>query len=162
MCKLLQSGVFWFKQPLNFRWEVREGIEEILIISGDVIWNYFPMDKVAIKYGMMAVTESETMLRILSGRSDLRSDFSVSERKDGKYFLLTLFPLVEDPQMVKCELWVDDETFLLERLQITDYFGNTNEVSLSKIRINKTIPVDWFTFIPPDGVTVEDNTDGFK
>jgi outer membrane lipoprotein carrier protein len=56
---------------------------------------------------------------------------------------------------------VEPATGLLRQVMIVDFYGNGNEVQLSNVETDVDLPQDMFTFTPPEGTQVEDNTQGF-
>jgi outer membrane lipoprotein carrier protein len=47
---------------------------------------------------------------------------------------------------------------MLGKVLIVDFFGNGNELDLSDLKLNQLLDQDLFTFVPPEGVDVEDNS----
>jgi outer membrane lipoprotein carrier protein len=45
---------------------------------------------------------------------------------------------------------------MLGKVLIVDFFGNGNELDLSDLKLNQLLDQDLFTFVPPEGVDVED------
>lgn len=163
-----RTGKVWFGQPSLLRWENESPEKEVLVIGPDVAWDYFADDKMAYKYPVELVLDSKTMLRFISGQANLREDFIIKSDWDGAEVvrtkwgkgltILQLQPREPEPGLVLAYVGVDPETALLRQLMIVDFYGNGNEVRLTNVKIDIPVKADMFTFTPPEGVMVEDNT----
>jgi outer membrane lipoprotein carrier protein len=150
-----RSGTISFRQPRLIRWETASPEQELLVVGLDQVWNYFPAEGVVYVYPVEQIFDSQTMLRFISGEADLGQDFTVTEhgREDG-WTKLELVPKAPEPGLVLAHLWVDPETALLQRIQLMDFFGNTNRLTFMETRVNVDLPGTEFTFVPPQGVEV--------
>lgn len=166
-----RSGRIWFKQPSQVRWETVKPEKELLVVGAEHAWNYIEDEQLAIKYGVASLLASKTILRFISGRANLKEDFIVKTEwqgadevraKWGKGFIvLQLVPKEAEPGMVLAYIGVEPETGLLRQVMIVDFYGNGNELRLSNVEMDIDLPAEMFTFTPPAGTQVEDNTQGF-
>lgn len=167
----IRSGRIWFKQPSQVRWETVEPEKELLVVGPDVAWNYIEEEELAIKYSVTQLLDSKTVLRFISGQANLKDDFIVKtewqgadavREKWGKGFtVLQLVPKEAEPGMVLAYIGVEPDTGLLRQVMIVDFYGNGNELRLANVELNVDLTADMFTFTPPEGTQVEDNTQGF-
>ncbi|BCS87145.1 LolA family protein [Pseudodesulfovibrio sediminis] len=163
-----RTGTIWFKQPSQVRWETVSPEKELLVVGPDVAWNYIEDEELAIKYSVATLLDSKTILRFISGQANIKEDFVVQTEwqgaddvraKWGKGFtVLKLIPKEAEPGMVLAFVGVEPETGLLRQVMIVDFYGNGNELRLSDVSLNVDLGSEMFTFVPPKGTQVEDNT----
>jgi len=166
-----RKGRIWFKQPSQVRWETTSPEKELLVIGQDAAWNYIEDEEVAIKYSVNNILSSKTVLRFISGQANLKEDFvvktdwegagDVRERWGKGFTVLQLLPKEPEPGMVLAFIGVEPDTGLLRQVMVVDFYGNGNEVRLSNIEMDVDIKPEQFSFNPPEGIDVEDNTKGF-
>ena len=166
-----RKGTIWFKHPSQVRWETKDPDKELLILGPEFAWDYIEDEQLAIKYSVAGLLDSKTILRFISGQANLKDDFivktewqgadDVRDRWGNGFAILQLVPKEAEPSMVLAFIGVEPDTGLLRQVMIVDFYGNGNEVRLSNIELDVELPIDMFDFVPPDGVHVEDNTQGF-
>lgn len=148
-------GSIVFVRPRFIRWETTSPEQELLIIGKDIVWDYFPEEETAYRYSVEQVLSSKTMIRFLSGEANLKEDFTVEDLgMDGDYIRLKLLPKEPEPNLVEGEIWVHPEHHMIERIKLTDFFGNLNELELTGLELDAEVNPDEFTFIPPKGVDI--------
>lgn len=152
-------GVISFKKPVLIRWETDTPEKELLIVAKDAVWDYFEEDNEVFRYPVDEVINSKTMIRFLTGESKISQDFHVTEEKgDAPGTLkMTLVPKEPEPGLVEAVIWVDTKTWFLTRISIRDFYANSNDLRLSDIKIDPSLPDSMFTFVPPPGCMVFDN-----
>jgi len=155
-----RTGVISFKKPVLIRWETGAPEKELLIVAKDAVWDYFEEDNEAFRYPVDEVINSKTMIRFLTGESKISEDFHVTEEKGDKPGIvkLTLVPKEPEPGLVEAIVWVDTKTWFLTRISIRDFYANGNDLRLSDIKIDPDLPDKMFTFVPPPGCMVFDNS----
>jgi outer membrane lipoprotein carrier protein len=152
-------GKIYFKKPRLIRWETTRPEAELLIVGQDIVWNYFVEEEIAYKYPVQTVLSSKTMIRFISGQANLKEDFIVENQGlDQELFKLKLIPKNPEPNLVLAYIWVDQESFLLKKVLLVDFFGNGNEVRLKNLELNPLLEDSLFKFNPPKGVQIQDNT----
>jgi outer membrane lipoprotein carrier protein len=153
----VRSGRIAFAKPRQIRWETVSPEKELLLVGKDVVWDYFPDEEVAYKYGVDQILQSKTMLRFISGEANLEEDFVIENQGDDNGRIkLKLIPREPESNLVLAYIWVHPETNMLGKVLIVDFFGNGNELDLSDLKLNQLLDQDLFTFVPPEGVDVED------
>lgn len=167
----IRKGRIWFKQPSQVRWETAEPEKELLTVGPDYAWNYIEDEELAIKYSVSSLLDSKTILRFISGQANLKEDFIIKTEwqgadvvrdKWGKGFIvLQLVPKEAEPGMVLAYIGAEPDTGLLRQVMIVDFYGNGNELRLSNVELDVELAPEMFTFTPPEGTQVEDNTQGF-
>jgi outer membrane lipoprotein carrier protein len=166
-----RTGRIWFRQPSQVRWETETPEKELLLVGQDFAWNYIESEQLALKYGVATLLDSKTILRFISGQANLKEDFVVKTEWQGAdevrarwskgFTVLQLVPKEAEPGMVLAYVGVEPQTGLLRQIMIVDFYGNGNELRLSNVELDVELPADMFTFTPPPGTQVEDNTQGF-
>lgn len=155
----VRSGKIVFKQPSLLRWESVKPEPELLIVGESIVWDYFPEDKLALKYRTKQLFNSKTMIKFISGQAKLEEDFVVENQGDDNGLIkLKLMPLEPETGMVLAYVWIDPEKKMMSKVLVVDFYGNGNEVYMSNIEIDPAVDDSQFQFTPPEGVDVEDNT----
>ena len=151
-----RRGVLFFRHPGLIRWETVSPERELLIVSPEVVWNYFEDEEVAYRYATEDVLGSATVLRILSGQARLDEEFLTEEdlSEESASKVIRLRPRNPEPSLVEAKVWVDPETFVLEQILAMDFYGNTNQVTLHDLQLDPDLDPGLFEFTPPEGVAV--------
>jgi len=155
----MRAGSFHFRQPQSIRWETRTPEPELLVIGEDAVWNYFPEEETAYKYPVEQILGSKTVLRFLSGKANLKEDFYITEtptQEGGAK--LTLTPKNPEPTMVEAAIWVKQDTAMITKVLVVDFYANQNQVELDNVVLNPDLSDGMFRFEAPQGVDVFDNT----
>ncbi len=137
------------KGTLKIRWETISPEKEILFVSGDVVWDYIPGDNIAYKYRLKDVADSRTILDLISGKINISREFVLSKEdiSKGPYKKYKLIPHRPEPNMVLVYLWISREN-LIHQIEIIDFFGNTNTITLKNTVINQGLDPGLFVFRP--------------
>ncbi len=152
-----RTGTLIFERPFHVRWESDSPNAELLVISENEIWNYLPDEEVAYRYGAEVAYDSQILVQVITGLAKLDKDFEVKAigMEEGS-IALQLFPHEPRPDLVEALLWVDNASKLIKKVRILDFYGNSNELTFTKLDINVELEDGLFTFTPPEGVEVED------
>ncbi|WP_250645479.1 LolA family protein [Salidesulfovibrio onnuriiensis] len=167
----IRNGDIWFKQPSLVRWETLVPEKEILVLGPDVAWDYFADEGLAFKYRVSGLLDSKTILRFISGQANIKEDFYIKTEWDGAdkvrekwgkgYAVLQLTPKEPEPGMVQAYIGVEPDTALLRQVMIVDFYGNGNEIRLSDVKTSVPVDASLFSFVPPEGTQIEDNTQAY-
>lgn len=158
-----REGTFVFAKPDLLRWETITPNPELLITTNDAVWNYLQDEEVAYKYPAQLVHESKTVLRFMAGQVNLTEEFYIEPQDDsGTAKKLALFAKEPTPQMTEAVVWIDPKTFTIRRAKIVDFYGNTNDVRFVNIVFDDAVKKESFMFTPPEGVDIEDRTEGMS
>lgn len=165
------SGRIWYKRPSLVRWETIEPEDavETIVIGPEKVWDWLAELNTVQITRAEDLMRSKTLLRFISGEANLTEDFRVEEAWDGDENLKTqwagtdllIFRLVpHEPEagMMLAYIGVDPESYLLTRVMVVDYQGNANELHMVEIEVDKDVPDETFTFVPPDGAEIQDLT----
>ncbi|WP_461832785.1 LolA family protein, partial [Desulfothermus sp.] len=107
----VRSGNIICKKSLNrvkVRWEIERPEHEILIVNGNIIWDYFPEEKLAYKYKLSKIEQSKIIFDLITGKIDLKKKFNIiNEGIKGDLYKIKLVPFNPEPNMVLVYLWID-------------------------------------------------------
>ena len=136
---------------------------EAIVIDGQYVWVYTPSttpgpgDPDAVPsggpvygYNILAWLLDRPAERYKA--TYVRADRSKAARSTS----CSSVPAVPDLPFDRAILWLDKEDGLPRRLDITEHSGATRTLTLSKVRTNRSVPKDTFTFKVPSGVRVVD------
>jgi outer membrane lipoprotein carrier protein len=153
------TGTISFKKPMLLRWEIFEPSRELILLTEEAAWQYFADEAHAYKYEPDLASESGLLFRVLTGQSRLDQEFDIASIVlDGEFTKVGAYPKEPLPNMIEARIWINPASGYVERVLTLDFFGNSTEVVLNNIRINQDLAAGLFTFTPPEGVLVEDNT----
>ena len=156
----VRTGTLSFKRPGLVRWNTQTPERELLIVGTNIVWDYFPDEETAYKYPVSQVLSSRTMIRFISGKGNLDEDFKVEDQGvDQGLRKIKLIPREPEANMVLAYIWVNQDTKMLEKVFVVDFFGNGNELALAETMLNPELGEELFEFSPPEGVDVLDNTE---
>jgi outer membrane lipoprotein carrier protein len=136
---------------------------EAVIIDGRSVWVYTPSTtpgqviRMSVPsggpvygYNMLAWLLDRPAERYTA--SYLRADVVGGRSMD----VVELVPAVPDLPFEKAVLWLDRADGIPRRLEITEHSGATRTLTLSKVRVNQSVPDSTFRFAVPSGVRVVD------
>ncbi|MDR3358785.1 MAG: outer membrane lipoprotein carrier protein LolA [Desulfovibrio sp.] len=154
-----RKGVLLFKKPFLIRWETEKPHQELLVVTGREIWDYLPDEELAYRYPLSVVQDSRSIIQVITGQAALTEDFDV--RLDGEeenFVRLKLYPREAGPQMVEAVIWADKTDGYIRRAELTDFYGNKNNVGFTSFNPRTQFRESDFSFTPPIGVEVEDHS----
>ena len=136
---------------------------EAVIIDGRSVWVYTPSTtpgqviRMSVPsggpvygYNMLAWLLDRPAERYTA--SYLRADVVGGRSMD----VVELVPAVPDLPFEKAVLWLDRADGIPRRLEITEHSGATRTLTLSKVRVNRSVAESTFRFEVPSGVRVVD------
>jgi outer membrane lipoprotein carrier protein len=136
---------------------------EAVIIDGRSVWVYTPSTtpgqviRMSVPsggpvygYNMLAWLLDRPAERYTA--SYLRADVVGGRSMD----VVELVPAVPDLPFERAVLWLDRADGIPRRLEITEHSGATRTLTLSKVRVNQSVPDSTFRFDVPSGVRVVD------
>jgi outer membrane lipoprotein carrier protein len=153
-----RRGEIYFQRPLLVRWSVEAPHEELLVVTDKLVWQYFPDEALVYKYPLESIDDRNAFLRVLSGLSSLEESFEITILpEERKLVRLKLEPYEPSASLLEAGVWLEAESAIIKRLSITDYFGNVSDLDIKELRLNPELPAGVFSFIPPEGVEMEDH-----
>ncbi len=157
----VREGKLFFQKPLLARWETLDPWAELLLVTDKEIWNYLPDEEIAYKYSLELAQDSRSVLMVITGQAPLKKDFDVEYLPDENGLArVLLYPKEPVANLVEARLWVDKGTGFIKKAELLDFYGNTNAIEFKSFTPNAKAAKDAFVFNPPQGVIIEDHTDG--
>lgn len=152
-----RKGKLVFQKPLNIRWQTQKPHEETLVVNQTEIWDYLPDEKIAYRYAPALAQDSRSIIQVLTGQAKLNKDFDIKAGgNEHGLKKLVLFPKEPTPQMIEAAIWVDPDSGAIQRANVTDFYGNVNDVAFNSFKPGVKPAPSQFTFKAPKGVEVED------
>jgi outer membrane lipoprotein carrier protein len=145
------AGTVALARPGKFRWDYREPAQ-LIVSDGTTVWLYeAELAQVTVRPASETLIGTPALL--LSGRADLRAEFSITDggTEDGLAWSL-LAP--RDPQSDFRQLRVGIAGGELRRMTLIDRLGQTTRLDFDRIERNPRVDPADFRFSPPPGVDV--------
>ena len=154
---LVQAG------PAKLAMRFSDPSGEAIVIDGKHVWVYTPStvpdQVVRLSVPSGGPTYGYNLLAWLLDRPTerYRASYLRAERIGGRSAdVIELIPAVPDMPFTKALIWIDRENALPRRLEITEESGATRTLTLSRIRVNESLPTGTFSFKVPSGVRIVD------
>jgi outer membrane lipoprotein carrier protein len=146
------SGTFAFARPGKFRWTYDKPFDQLIVGDGDKVWVYdHDLNQVIVR--KLDAALGATPAALLAGDNALEKNFTLVAGGEGdglEYVDAT--PKAADSQFKRIRLGFADD--LPRKMQLTDAFGQTTDLTFSDLRRNPKLPADTFQFTPPKGADV--------
>lgn len=146
------SGTLAISRPDRFRWDYREPYSQVIVSDGARIWVYdSDLEQVTVR--KLDETLSATPAMLLSGRSNLSDNFSVTQTsQEGSVEWIRMEPRRDDTDFKWLRLGF--EGAVLKFMQLADKLGQTTSLEFSKVERNPPLDPSRFTFTVPPGADV--------
>lgn len=143
------------QSPGRFRWEYVSPEPQLLVTDGESLWNFDP-DLESVYIRTVASLEGANPAQLLNGEADLKRDYEVvgSYSIEGvEWFEVRPKAAASDFEQVRLG-FVEGTVNMLELWAKT---GSKTQIILSDVQMNPELDDKLFSFVPPDGVDVDDN-----
>ena len=146
------SGTLAISRPDRFRWDYREPYNQVIVSDGARIWIYdSDLEQVTVR--KLDETLSATPAMLLSGRSNLSDNFSVTQAsQEGSVEWVRMEPRRDDTDFKFVRMGF--EGAVLKYMQLADMVGQTTSLEFSKVERNPPLDPSRFTFTVPPGADV--------
>lgn len=152
-----RKGEFKFKKPLLLRWAVDH---ELLVFTKKEIWDYLEDEEIVYRYSLQLVDDSSSFVKVVTGQANVREDFEVTlEGETDGLVQMHMYPKRPTQQLTEVYFWVEEDSGIIRKLKVFDFFGNENGIVFTKVDLGASVPDSTFSFTPPKGVEVEDHID---
>jgi outer membrane lipoprotein carrier protein len=154
--KLAQAG------PARLSMRFSDPPGEAIVIDGKHVWVYTPSTVPGQVIRSEAPSGPVYGYNLLAWFLDrpaerYRASYLRTEPLDGRTTdVIQLIPAVPDLPFTKAIIWVDRDKALPRRLEIHEQSGAIRTLTLSRIRVNESLPNQTFAFKPPKGVRIID------
>jgi outer membrane lipoprotein carrier protein len=157
--KKLGSGTVVFMKPGKMRWDYQKPDYQVLVCDGETFSMYFKKSNQMIIAPASQYLKSDITYSFFTGTGDLSRDFKISSPEeeliiDPVDYQLKLIPRASHPQIAHLYIWINPESFLVNRIQIFDQVGSVTDILLNSLVINQIIKPERFTFTPPPGTEI--------
>ncbi len=147
------------KKPDGFYWETIEPFPELIVTNGIKLWNYQPdLEQVVVEDWQS--DQSELAAQLLSGRTEtLIEEYAIALSQSdpsAENFILT--PIASDNVYSSISIqFIDTE---LDAIYLNTKNGEQTVWQFTDIRTNIPLADSEFSFIPPEGIEVIENSYG--
>lgn len=152
------SGTMVIQKPGLLRWDYVSPDKQVLVSDGKNFSLYFAAENQMIVTPAKEYLQEDVTYNFFSGKGNLLQDFEVSAipgdpQKPGILSIM-LVPKKTHAQVATLNVWVDEGTFLVNRLEILDHLGSVTNLMLFNTGVNKPVPAEYFHFTPPAGTEI--------
>lgn len=158
----VSRGNLMMHRPGKFRWDYQAPYPQLILADGKRLWIYDEdLAQVVVKPLDDALGDTPALLLSREGLSHgtLEQSFIITEMeepRDGLYWV-QLLPRAKEASFQEMRLAFGEKH--ISNMVLVDGFGQRTELVFSNVKINVTLPVDSFVFVPPKGVDVIGNSD---
>jgi len=146
------SGTFAFARPGKFRWTYDKPFDQLIVGDGDKVWVYdHDLNQVIVR--KLDAALGATPAALLAGDNALEKNFTLVAGGEGDGLAyVDATPKAADSQFKRIRLGFADD--LPRKMQLTDAFGQTTDLTFSDLRRNPKVAAATFQFTPPKGADV--------
>jgi outer membrane lipoprotein carrier protein len=157
--QMKDTGRVMVRKPGLMRWEYKTPEEKLFVSDGSRVYWYIPQDKQVQISDVPPDDQASTPALFLAGKGDITRDFTPSlvEPPAGHPAgaqALKLVPLTPQAEYDWLIIVVDRGTLALRGLVTGDAQGGTSSFSFTNLKENLGLADKLFTFTPPRGVEV--------
>ncbi len=149
------SGTLFIKKKNKYRVEFPD---RIVVTDGATVWSYNPAHKQVLIDNFKIDPNVVTPEKVLAAApQDYYASLAGTEKVGSvQTRVLKLVPKDDNASIRMMRLWVDEATWLIKKVDLTDIGGNQTTYTVSDIKVNIGIPDSRFTYQIPDGVEAVD------
>ena len=134
-----------------------------IVVNGTTAWLYLPSTnpgqayKVPAAAGGGSLNLTEQFLKAPAARFTMTSA-GAATIGDRATQAVTLVPKTRIAEFTQATVWIEDATGLIRQFEITEPSGLVRRIRLIDAKVNAAVDPKAFTFTPPKGVQVVDQT----
>jgi outer membrane lipoprotein carrier protein len=134
-----------------------------IVVNGTTAWLYLPSTnpgqayKVPAAAGGGSLNLTEQFLKTPAARFTMTSG-GAATIGDRATHAVTLVPKTPIAEFTQATVWIDDASGLIRQFEITESSGLVRRIRLIDAHVNAAVDPASFTFTPPKGVQVIDQT----
>jgi outer membrane lipoprotein carrier protein len=153
------SGTLVIQKPGRMRWDYKEPAHQVLVADGETVSMYYAQAEQMMVIPAREYLQSDVTYAFFTGQGDILRDFEAlpAEKnlaQGAADHVIKLVPRKDHPQVQELRLWVNPESFLIERLRVFDHFGTVTDLFFSEVKTDVDLPAALFTFTPPAGTEI--------
>ena len=144
------SGIVSIARPGKLRWEIVKPYPQLIVGDGEKIWIYDQeLQQVTVRKAGQAIGSSPAAL--LAGNNDLEKNFTLKDVGNAEGLAwLEATPKNADSGFEKIRMGFAGAD--LKAMELSDSFGQTTQISFTRLERNPSLPATNFKFTPPPGV----------
>jgi chaperone LolA len=149
------SGEFLFKRHKGFLWRYRAPSVKLFLFDGNTMWQSEQEKSFVIKERVSKDKTAGTFLDLIEDIAKIDDLFTLKqESKVGDLEVLELLPK-KDGTVTSAKIWIDKD-YVVRKIELREFTGNTNAIEFSSIRINPPLSDAKFIFKPgPEKEVIE-------
>jgi outer membrane lipoprotein carrier protein len=158
------TGAVYYKSPQKMMWKYESPDNTQMLVERESVSFYFPeleqIEVYAVKEGEEA---SGFFFAFEAGADELEKSFEISTSDEGEEIRrveLLPKPGSGQSQLAAITLWLDRSNYLPREILIRDTAGDTTEIKLSEIEINRSIDDKVMKFDAPEGTAIVEGMSG--
>lgn len=146
------TGVLSAQRPGQFRWEVRQPYEQIIVSDGRELRVYDP-DLMQMTVRPLGDEVAQTPALLFTGDPQaIAQQFTVERTQQGRLTQFVLRPKARDAVFDQLQLRFDGNTPV--GMTLADGVGQQTEISFHQTRTNPRLPASLFRLNPPAGTDI--------
>jgi outer membrane lipoprotein-sorting protein len=149
------NGTLEFKKEHKYRVELED---QTIVTDGETVWSYSAASNQVLIDGFKLDERMMSPERILTAAPRDFSATVIGREKSGSrdLLLLKLIPKGEQSTLKSMKLWIDDDEWLIRKVEMADLNGTETVYTVNDIRLNTGLEDSRFSYRIPEGATVVD------
>ena len=149
------SGKLFMKKGNKYRIELEQ---QTIVTDGKSVWTYSKLNNQVLIDTYKDDPKSFSPDKVLTNVPDNYNATLLGKEKIQKYetVILKLVPKLEKSNIKWMKIWVDQDEWLMRKIQIQDISDNLTTYSVDSIRLNAALSDSQFQFQAPPNVEVID------
>lgn len=149
------QGRMALQRPGKFRWEVVKPVAQLIVANGARLWIYDrDLEQVTIRTFKSATGQTPALL-LSDNNLTLGKDFFVTQTGDASAPVFLLKP--KDKSNFE-SIKLSFSNTVIHEMELKDHLGHTTLIQFRDVALNKSLSERLFTFKPPSGIDIIDET----
>jgi chaperone LolA len=149
------SGKFSMKKGNKYRIEMDQ---QTIITDGKSVWSFNKINNQVLidkyKEDPKSFSPDKVLVNVPGNYNSVL--LGIEKSGEQEVSILKLTPKNEKLNLKWMKIWVDNDDWLMKKIQILDISDNLMTYTLNEIKINPDIPDSAFQFVVPDSINVID------
>ncbi len=148
------KGQFYYKRGKGFLWKYTSPSQKVFLYDGKALWQADEEQSFVVKEKVEKGKVQGSFLDLVEDISKLDDYFTIKEVAQDKEGMMFLLAPKKEGMLKDARIWVDQK-YLVRQIEIHEITGNTNTLSFSAVKINKSLDDGLFVFNPGKKEIVE-------